>query len=72
MSLFRKIEFDLHDSLKNGDGLRLSVLRILKSEIIYDKNKTLKDLPRDKVFDALSRKAKIGIINSVNPADLSY
>lgn len=72
MSLFRKIELDLHDSLKNGDGLRLSVLHMLESKIKHEKNKTGKDFPWDKILNAVSHKAKIEIISQMNPADLSY
>ncbi len=58
MSLFKKIESDLQDSLKSGNELRLSVLRMLKSDIMYEKNKTGNDLPEDKILEAVSRAAK--------------
>ncbi|HOF33124.1 MAG TPA: GatB/YqeY domain-containing protein [Spirochaetota bacterium] len=58
MSLFKKIESDLQDSLKSGNELRLSVLRMLKSDIMYEKNKTGKDLPEDKILETVSRAAK--------------
>ncbi|HPJ13674.1 MAG TPA: GatB/YqeY domain-containing protein [Spirochaetota bacterium] len=58
MSLFNKIESDLQDSLKKGDELRLSVLRMLKSDVMYEKNKTGKDLPEEKILETVSRAAK--------------
>ncbi|MBP7901346.1 MAG: GatB/YqeY domain-containing protein [Spirochaetes bacterium] len=58
MSLFKKIESDLQDSLKSGNELRLSVLRMLKSDIMYEKNKTGKDLSEEKVLEVISKSAK--------------
>jgi len=58
MSLFRKIESDLQDSLKKGNELHLSVLRMLKSDIMYEKNKTGKDLSEDKILETVLRAAK--------------
>ena len=58
MSLYKRIESDLQDSLKSGNELRLSVLRMLKSDIIYEKNKTGKDLPEEKILETVSRAAK--------------
>jgi len=58
MSLFKKIESDLQDSLRNGNELRLSVLRMLKSDIMYEKNKSGKDLSEEKTLETVSRAAK--------------
>ena len=58
MSLFKKIESDLQDSLRSGNELRLSVLRMLKSDIMYEKNKTGKDLSEEKILETVSRAAK--------------
>ena len=58
MSLFKKIESDLQDSLRNGNELRLSVLRMLKSDIMYEKNKSGKDLSEEKILETVSRAAK--------------
>ena len=58
MSLFKKIKSDLQDSLKSGNELRLSVLRMLKSDIMYEKNKTGKELSEEKVLETVSRSAK--------------
>ncbi|MBP8082245.1 MAG: GatB/YqeY domain-containing protein [Spirochaetes bacterium] len=58
MSLYKRIESDLQDSLKSGNELRLSVLRMLKSDIMYEKNKTGKDLPEEKILETVSRAAK--------------
>ena len=58
MSLFKKIESDLQDSLRSGNELRLSVLRMLKSDIMYEKNKTGKDLSEEKILETISRAAK--------------
>ena len=58
MSLYKRIESDLQDSLKSGNELRLSVLRMLKSDIMYEKNKTGKDLTEEKILETVSRAAK--------------
>ncbi|HPY02896.1 MAG TPA: GatB/YqeY domain-containing protein [Spirochaetota bacterium] len=58
MSLYKRIESDLQDSLKSGNELRLSVLRMLKSDIMYEKNKSGKDLSEEKILETVSRAAK--------------
>lgn len=58
MSLLQKIESDLHDSIKNKDEITLRTLRMLKSDIMYEKTKGEGDLPDDKILEIVTRASK--------------
>lgn len=54
MSVFEKIEYDLKESLKSGDKNRVSILRMVKSDV---KNKEIEkgDPPTDEDIQAILR-----------------
>ena len=58
MNLLEKIETDLKNAIKSGDVLRAGTLKMLKSDISYEKGKTGKDLGEDQVIEIVSRAAK--------------
>lgn len=58
MSLQNRVEDELHIAIKNRDELKVSTLRMLKADIMYEKNKTGADLDDAKVLEVISRAAK--------------
>ncbi|MBN1501582.1 MAG: GatB/YqeY domain-containing protein [Spirochaetes bacterium] len=58
MSLLAIIENQMKDSLKNGDQLLSSTLRMLKSDIMYEKAKTGKEPSEETVLEIITRAAK--------------
>jgi uncharacterized protein len=58
MSILQTIDQDLKDSLKNKNEERLSTLRMLKSDIMYEKTKGTEDLSDEKIIEILMRSAK--------------
>ena len=58
MNLLEKIESDLKESMKKGETLKTETLRMLKSDMMYEKGKTGKDLTDEKMIEAVSRAAK--------------
>lgn len=58
MSLQKKIENDMHNSLKNGESFRLGVLRMLKSDLMYEKAKTGNEIAEEKVLEVVAKAAK--------------
>ena len=57
-SLKHKIEQDATEALKSRDSLRLSVLRMLKSDIRYKEIEKGSELPEDEVLSVLSSAIK--------------
>ncbi|HQO40854.1 MAG TPA: GatB/YqeY domain-containing protein [Spirochaetota bacterium] len=58
MSLLQKIESDMKDALKSGDKVRSGTLKMLKSDMMYEKAKTGKDITDEQALDVIKRAAK--------------
>jgi uncharacterized protein len=58
MALLEKIEVDLRDAIKSKNEDRLRTLRMVKSDIMYEKTKGSQDLPEEKVLEIVQRAAK--------------
>lgn len=58
MNLLEKIEADLKNSMKAGDGVRAQTLKMLKSDLSYESKKTGKELTDDQMLEVVSRAAK--------------
>jgi len=58
MNLLEKIEAGMKESLKSGDKDRSGTLKMLKSDMMYEKAKTGKDLTEDQMQEAVMRAAK--------------
>ena len=58
MGLLDRIEEDLRLSIKNKDEEKLRQLRMLKTDILYEKTKGTEDLAEDKVVEIVFRGAK--------------
>jgi uncharacterized protein YqeY len=58
MSLLERIDADLRNAIKSGDSLRAGTLKMLKSDISYEKGKTGKDPEEGQIMEILSRAAK--------------
>lgn len=59
MTLFERIDSDLKKALKESDKFRLSVLRMLKSELMVESRKgSLHDLTEDEVITVIKRQVK--------------
>ena len=58
MELLKRIESEMKDSLKSDDKLTAETLRMLKSDIMYEKAKTGKDLSDEKILEIIARAAK--------------
>ncbi len=58
MSLLERIDADLKNAIKSGDSLRAGTLKMLKSDISYEKGKTGKDLEEEQITEILTRAAK--------------
>jgi uncharacterized protein YqeY len=58
MNLLEKIEVDLKNAMKAGDTVRAGTLKMLKSDIAYEKGKTDKELTDELIIDIVSRSAK--------------
>ena len=58
MDLQKKIDGDLREAIKNGDGIRSSTLKMLKSDITYEKAKKGEELNDEKVLEVIARAAK--------------
>jgi uncharacterized protein YqeY len=58
MNLLEKIDTDLKSAMKNGDTVRTETLKMLKSDIAYEKGKTGKDLTDEQLIEVVSRSAK--------------
>ncbi len=58
MSILQTIDHDLKEALKNKSEERLSTLRMLKSDIMYEQTKGTEELPDEKIVEVLMRSAK--------------
>lgn len=58
MSLLKKIDDDLKVALKDGNKLKLAVLRLLKSEIKYKQIELGRDLTDDDIIGIINSSAK--------------
>ena len=58
MGLLDKIETDLRDAIKNKDGDMLRTLRMLKSDISYEKAKGTEVLTDEKIMEIVFRASK--------------
>ncbi len=64
MSVFKKIENDLKESLKSGDKNRVSILRMVKSDVKYreiEKEDPLTDEDIQTILRSFSKKARESI-----------
>jgi uncharacterized protein YqeY len=58
MNLLKKIESDLKDAIKSSDTVRSGTLKMLKSDIMYEKAKKGQDLDDEKILEVIARAAK--------------
>jgi len=58
MGLLQTIENDLHESMKKKDEEVVKTLRMLKSDIMYEKTKGTADLTEDRVLEVVARACK--------------
>jgi len=58
MSLSQKIDEDMRNAMKAGDKERTGTLKMLKSDITYEKAKTGEDPTDEQVLDVINRAAK--------------
>jgi len=58
MSLSQKIDEDMRNAMKTGDKERTGTLKMLKSDITYEKAKTGEDPTDEQVLDVINRAAK--------------
>lgn len=58
MTILATIESDLKDAIKSKNELLSSTLRMLKSDIMYEKTKGAEDLTDEKIIEVLTRSAK--------------
>ena len=58
MNLLEKIEQEMKSALKAGDSVRSETLKMLKSDISYEKGKTGTDITDELVLEIVGRSAK--------------
>ncbi len=58
MSLLKTIEQDMKEAMKSGDTLRADTLKMVKTDIMYEKAKTGEDLSEESVLEVVTRAAK--------------
>lgn len=58
MSLLQKIEADMKEALKSGDKERSGTLKMLKSDMMYEKAKTGQDITDEQALEVINRAAK--------------
>jgi len=58
MTLAAKIEEDMRNAMKSGDSERAGTLKMLKSDLMYEKAKTGIELNDDQILDVIKRAAK--------------
>ena len=58
MNLLEKIESGMKESMKSGDKLRSDTLKMLKSDMMYEKAKTGQDINDEQALDVIKRAAK--------------
>lgn len=55
MGLFSRIDEDLHEAIKKREELKIRTLRMVKSDISYEKAKGAEELSEEKVLEIVSR-----------------
>ncbi|PKL17814.1 MAG: glutamyl-tRNA amidotransferase [Spirochaetae bacterium HGW-Spirochaetae-5] len=58
MNLLERIEAGMKEALKSGDRDRSETLKMLKSDMMYEKGKTGKDLTEEQMQESVMRGAK--------------
>ena len=58
MNLLERIEAGMKESLKSGDKDRLETLKMLKSDMMYEKGKTGQDLTDEQMQESVMRASK--------------
>ncbi len=58
MEILKKIETDLKAAIKSGDTITADTLRMIKSDLSYEKAKKGEDLEEEKIMEIISRAAK--------------
>ena len=58
MSLLEKVDQDLRQAIKGKDESVIRTLRMLKSDIAYEKAKGTDELPEEKILEIITRAAK--------------
>lgn len=58
MSLIETIENDLTSAMKTGDTIKADTLKMVKSDLMYEKAKTGKELSEEQVLEVVTRAAK--------------
>ena len=58
MSLLQEIENGMKEALKSGDRERSGTLKMLKSDMMYEKAKTGQDITDEQALDVIKRAAK--------------
>lgn len=58
MNLLQKIETGMKESMKSGDRLRSDTLKMLKSDMMYEKAKTGQDISEAQMDEVVKRAAK--------------
>jgi uncharacterized protein YqeY len=58
MSILTTIESNLKDAMKSKNELLSSTLRMMKSDILYEKTKGTQELTDEKIIEVLTRSAK--------------
>jgi uncharacterized protein len=58
MNLLEKIEQELKSAMKSGNTVRTETLKMLKSDISYEKGKTGKELTDELLLEVVTRSAK--------------
>jgi uncharacterized protein len=76
MTLFEKIENDMRNAMKEGNGIVRDTLRMVKAELLNEKTKTGKDLTEELSLEVVTRCAKkrkeaIAEFNKAGREDLS-
>jgi len=58
MNLLQQIESDLTAAMKSGDSVRAGTLKMVKSDLMYEKAKTGEDLNDEQMLEVVTRAAK--------------
>jgi len=58
MNLFEKIEINLRKAIKERDTVKVETLRMLKSDISYEKGKTGNEPDEEKIFKIITQASK--------------
>lgn len=58
MEILEKIEGDLKNAIKSGDTITADTLRMIKSDLSYEKAKKGEELEEEKVMEIIARAAK--------------